>query len=644
MAFRTTLPSSLRALLLFSLLSLAWALAPFALCKDSWVEVQSPHFTVISNSGDKEARKVADQFEQFREVLHNTFPKLRLDLGKPLIIFAVKDENSLKLLLPSYWEIKGHAHPAGIYVPGEERHFVTVRTNLEGDNPYEVVYHEYTHAVMNLNFRGLPIWLGEGLAEFYGNTAIHDKDVEVGKPSRYHLEALQQNRLIPIDVLLIADAHSPYYNEENRVSVFYAESWAIVHYLMMDPEARKRQLLTNFLNAWNESGDQVQAAQQTFGDLKKFAQAMEGYARQPAFYIARVNTSVRGDPKSYSSRDLPPAELEADRAIFYVHTRRPNEAQASIDEALKEDPNLPLAYEARGLLSYSRPDFPAAEADFSRAIELKSTSYFVYYFDGEARLRRGMPLPDDRVGIIALLEKAVAMNSQFAPAYAALATVYSMQPDTYQKAFEMGRKSVTLEPGNLSYAINFGYVLLNAGKTADAKVLIARIREVVKTPEDQAGLEALESAATSREDYDKGVAELSERARNSSQPPDKAGSANSNGPAASATTVVVTSAPPPPNVPPNSKHANETEYAVEGIIASADCNTDTSGKVTLTINRAGMKFVYPSLKALNLVSTVKEDAGTAPACSAWKGRRVRLYFYQTKDKSYAGEVDTIQFF
>jgi Tfp pilus assembly protein PilF len=638
MAFLTTPPSRLRTLLLFFL---AFALPPVAQGKDSWVEVHSPNFTVISNSGDKEARKVADQFEQFREVLHNTFPKLRLDLGKPLIIFAVKDENSLKLLLPSFWQVKGHAHPAGIYVPGEERHFVAVRTNLEGDNPYEVVYHEYTHAIMNLNFRGLPIWLGEGLAEFYGNTAIHDKDVEVGKPSRYHLQALQQNRLIPIEMLLTADAHSPYYNEENRVSLFYAESWAIVHYLMMDPEARKRQLLTNFLNAWNESGDQVQAAQQTFGDLKKFAQAMEAYARQPAFYIARVSTSIHGDPKSYSSRELPPAELDADRAIFYIHTHRPNEAQASIDEALKKDPNLPLAYEARGLQAYSRPDFPAAEADFLRAIELNSTSYFVYYFDGEARLRRGMPSPDDRVKIIALLEKAVAMNPQFAPAYAALASVYSMQPDTQQKAFEMGRKSVTLEPGNLSYAINFGYVLLNAGQTADAKVLIARIREVVKTPEDQAGLEALESAAASREDYDKRVAE---HTRLASQPPDNAGAANSNTSTTSTTTVVVTSAPPPPNARPSSKHANETEYAAEGIIASADCSEDTSGKVTLTVNRAGIRFIYPSLKALNIVSTVKEDARTAPACSAWKGRRARLYFYQTKDKPYAGEVDTIQFF
>src|SRR6202008_2157218 len=142
---------ALVALLVFS----ALVLAPAALgSRDTWIEVQSPNFVVISNAGEKEARKVADQFEQFREVFHSTFPKLRVDLGKPLIIFAVKNEDSLKALLPGYWEVKGRAHPAGLYAPGEDRHFVAVRTNMEGDNPYQVVYHEYTHAIMNLNFQG----------------------------------------------------------------------------------------------------------------------------------------------------------------------------------------------------------------------------------------------------------------------------------------------------------------------------------------------------------------------------------------------------------------------------------------------------------------------------------------------------------
>jgi hypothetical protein len=169
-----------------------------------------------------------------------------VDLGKPLVIFAVKNEDTLKLLLPAYWETKGRLHPAGIFMPGEARHYVAVRTNIEADNPYEVVYHEYTHAIMNLNFRGLPVWLGEGLAEYFANSAIHDKEVEIGKISPYHLQVLQSTRLIPVDALMQAGADSPYYNEQNRATVFYAESWAIVHYLLTDPGARKRQLLTAF--------------------------------------------------------------------------------------------------------------------------------------------------------------------------------------------------------------------------------------------------------------------------------------------------------------------------------------------------------------------------------------------------------------
>src|SRR6516164_3615207 len=69
-----------------------------------------------------------------------------------------------------------------------------------------------------------------------------------------------------------------------------------------------------------------------------------------------------------------------------------------------------------------------------------------------------------------------------------------------------------------------------------------------------------------------------------------------------------------------------------------------SGKVTLSVNNAGMKFQYSTLNKLYVVSTAKEIPGRAPACTDWKGRRARLYFYQTKDRPYAGELNTIQFF
>jgi len=641
MAFRPV--RSIAFPVLLALASLVFSVNGFA-AKEAWVEVQSPNFTVISNAGEKEARKIADQFEQFREVFHSTFPKLHVDLGKPLIILAVKNEDSLKTLLPGYWETKGHAHPAGLYAPGEERHFVALRTNVEADNPYQIIYHEYTHAIMNLNFRDLPIWLGEGFAEFYGNSTIHDKDVEIGKISPYHLQILQENRLIPIDTLLSAASNSPYYNEQNRVSVFYAESWAIVHYLMLDPEARKQQLLSKFLNAWSASGNQVEAAQNSFGDLKKFSQAMEGYVRQRAFYVSRVSTSIRGDPKSFSSREVSAGELAAYRALFYVHTQRLDEAKSSAEEALQADPKLPLAYEARGILEFSSQDYAAAQADFARAIALGSTSFVPYFFSAETRLRGGLALAGEDAELTTLLEKAVETNPRFAPAYSALASLYSTRAETREKAILACRKAIELEPGNLTYRINYGYVLLNTSKTAEAKALAARILQAARTPTEKSDAGELQLAVSNAETRDKEIAALSERAKHKAEaaaaPAAEHGSPS--GETSSPAAVVKFDAPPPPGAP--AKKLYRAEYAVEGILSAAECNPESSGKVTLTVNHVGMKFQYASLNALNVVSTAKEDSGQAPACGAWKGRRVRLYFYQTKDRPYAGELDTVQFF
>ena len=57
-----------------------------------------------------------------------------------------------------------------------------------------------------------------------------------------------------------------------------------------------------------------------------------------------------------------------------------------------------------------------------------------------------------------------------------------------------------------------------------------------------------------------------------------------------------------------------------------------------------MRFVYPELKAVRLTDRLKDITDSAPACSTWLGKHVRVYFYKLKNKSYAGELDTIQFF
>jgi Tfp pilus assembly protein PilF len=624
---------------------------PPGLCaahNETWVEVRSPDFTVISNAGEKEARKIADQFEQIREVFQNAFQKIRVDLGKPVVIFAVKNEDSMKSMLPAFWEVKGHMHPAGVYQPAEEKHFVVVRTDLEGPNPYEIVYHEYTHALMNINFRDMPLWLNEGIAEFYGNSAIHDDSVEIGKIAPNHLQVLQQNKLIPIPTLLQADHTSPYYNENNRASVFYAESWAIVHYLLMDPDARKRNLLHDFLAAYDASGNLVDAAQKSFGDLNKFAQKMESYSRQTSFYVGRVKTSIHGAAKSYSSRVLPPAEVDSQRGELYVYTQRFKEAKSSLDAAVQADPNLPLAHEGLGMLAYYERDLDGAEKQFARAVQLNSASFLAYFFSARAKLREGGMSPENGSAVVADLEKAITLNPQFAPAYATLATFYSMSPETREKALAAGRKAIALEPANLTYTVSYGFVLLNMGKIADAKTLGSRIQSAARTPLDRALAQQFSQAVSMRETFgDQPPAVLVKRSSPYEEPPPKTVETSDSSGDKPPVKVEEPRSSTPPEGSELSDGMSSRIYNLQGRITAVNCASGVPGILTLNIQSVLMKFHYSDFSKVEM-SNGDNSAGAGshalPSCASLKGRRARVTFHPAPNKDYDGEVISVQVF
>jgi Tfp pilus assembly protein PilF len=627
-------------LLAFCLAALALiASAGPGVAKDSWIEVRSPNFTVLGNVSEGSARQIADHFEQFRELFESAFPKVRVDLGKPLVIFAVKNEDAMKLLLPGYWETKGHVHPAGIYVPGEDKHFVVVRENTEGENPYQIVYHEYTHALMDLNYRGLPLWLGEGVAEFLGNSTLHEKSAEIGNIASYHLEVLQQNRLIPVEELLQINRDSPYYNEANRTSIFYAESWMLVHYLMLDPDARKQQLLQHFLTSWDASGNALDAAQKTFGDLKKFTDAMEKYANQKRFFVGTVNTTLHPDPKSYSLRALSQAEIDAARGELYLHTQRPKEARVALNSAVQLQPNLAEAHQGLGELAFSNNDLETAEKEFTTAAQLNPNDFINYFYQARSLMHHGMATPQQAEQVAADLEKTISLNPNYAAAYSVLASIYSMRPETREKAFVAGRRSIQLEPGNLSYAVNFAYVLLNTGRVADAKVLSQRISATAKSPGEQKMAHHLSELVATREEHDKQIAAYAEAAKHANDPANQP----KTGTAAIPSLATATAKNTPP-IGSNSTRTGPAQYSLEGKIASIDCAAQSEGTLAVLVNSVLMKFHYADLTKVELRSTAKTANGTAPACKAWKGQKAKVTFEPADKGQYDGELTAIQFF
>src|SRR5579871_2190986 len=249
---------------------------------ENWIEVRSPHFVVATTANEKQARRIADQFERMRSLFHALFPKLKIDPSAPIIVIAVKDDKDFRALEPQEYLAKGSLQLGGLFLRAADKNYVLLHLEAQGEHPYSTVYHEYTHLLMS-KAEWMPLWLNEGLAEFYENTNIEENDVILGQPSAEDIRLLLQSRLLPMSTLFSVDQHSPYYHEENKGSIFYAESWALTHYLTVKDVTEHSHLLMDYVVLLSKGTDPVTAATRAFGDLQKLQQALENYVSQSRY-------------------------------------------------------------------------------------------------------------------------------------------------------------------------------------------------------------------------------------------------------------------------------------------------------------------------------------------------------------------------
>jgi len=277
---------------------------------ERWVEVQSPHFVVRSDAGEKVALRTARQFEVFRAALCELWPWADVDPTVPLVVYAARNEASLRELVPSLPERAG-----GTFLSLGDQHVVVLRTDLpvprpgEG-SPFNVLYHEYAHFVLDQGFEDLPPWIHEGVAEFLSGTLVEDDGIEVGRPIPAHRRLLRETRLMPIVDLFAVSPSSPDLVEEGRARLFYAESWALVHCLMQSRRGEKSRL-SAYLDRRRE-GVAAEAAARELGDPKALLRELEGYVRG-RILSRRISMHLASAEAVPVSRPLDPGEIAAAR-------------------------------------------------------------------------------------------------------------------------------------------------------------------------------------------------------------------------------------------------------------------------------------------------------------------------------------------
>jgi Tfp pilus assembly protein PilF len=452
---------------------------------DQWLQVTSPHFLVITNSNDKQARHLLDQFERMRWVFHTLFPKLRVDPPIPIVVIAAKNRSAFQQLEPAAYLAKGQMDLAGLFLHSPDKNYVLLRLDAEGEHPYSVVYHEYTHLQFSDFSEWLPLWFNEGFAEFVQNTEIHDKDVSLGEPSVDDILYLRQNSLIPLTTLFKVDHQSPYYHEEQKGSVFYAESWALTHYLEVTDKQKGTNQIGAYLTLVSQHQDPVVAAQTAFGDLKKLQQTLESYVHSGDYKRFVLNSAAAPiDESAYRTTPLTQAQADAHRADFLVFVQRTDEAKSLLDTVLKADRDNVQAHETMGYLAFRSGDRDAARKWYEQAVKLDSQSYLAHYYF--ATMSMGGGDSENHAEVEASLRDAIRLNPSFAPAYDQLANYFSMRHKNLDEAHMLNLRAIQLEPGNLAYRMNASTVLMIMSRYADAAAVLHTAEHVAKSPSEVA--------------------------------------------------------------------------------------------------------------------------------------------------------------
>jgi thioredoxin-like negative regulator of GroEL len=468
---------------------LATALASARDKAENWLEVRSQNFTVVTNANEKAGRRTADQFERMRSLFHVMLPQLSNESGSPIIVLAIKDERDFRALEPQVYLAKGQLKLAGLFLRVPDKNYVLMRVDAEGDHPYAIIYHEYTHFVLSRDAEWLPLWLNEGLAEFYENTDIREKDVALGQPSPANIQWLRENRLLPLVTLFTVDTSSPYYHEENKGSIFYAESWALTHYLQVKDFQEKTQLLRDYATLLAKKVDPVSAATRTFGDLTKLQSNLEEYIRSGdcnKYFKLPAATGV--DDSTFKVRALTETQADAVRADFLAYDERVADARPLLDHVLQEDPQNVSAHETMGLLEFNAGHMEEARKWYEQAAKLDSQSYVAHYYFAAISMNAGAFFNDDPQ-VESSLRAAIKLNPQFAPAFERLAALEAMRHRDLEEAQMMALTAVQLDPGNVSYRMTIANILMEMDRATDAATVLHGALKLAKSPAETSTIE-----------------------------------------------------------------------------------------------------------------------------------------------------------
>lgn len=303
----------LLALLCPVLLVVGCAHAPKAECSlhggSEWLEINSPHFRMVTNAEEADAIKELDQLEAIRSVLYDF---LQQDPGS-----IASDRVEVTFLRDPEELHEWTAYVGRMDV--EARYMVATPSRAKRSmwwTPPSTIVHEMAHEVAGHVTMFHKRWISEGIAAYLETVFVEEdgRHATVGKASSSRFYTVDWEGIRPLSELWqwnqLLEREDP--EQETRM---YASSWAWIHFLVN----RHFDQFAAFLGRMQRAEQPREAFDAVFGS--EYA-PLENELRE-FFRVGAYNSfhyDVKLEPGKYGVEKLTPADVHAIRLRLAMDT------------------------------------------------------------------------------------------------------------------------------------------------------------------------------------------------------------------------------------------------------------------------------------------------------------------------------------
>lgn len=468
---------------------LALALAGASSAKDvAWRKLRSEHFEIYTADSDKTARRVLQHLERVRVAFQMLTNSKTQAAGRVrVVLFRGKAEYE-PFSLPGFSD--------AYYMSARGRDHIVLSDFAE--DAERVLNHEYFHLFSRKAGFDLPVWLEEGLADYFSTLKIMPKEISVGLPIVSHLQYLNSfaGNPAPSSRLFTVTRSNRHQADYRSTLLLYAQGWALTHMTFLSPEMRSKS--GEFFQAMRNSGDAREAYRRVYGMTPEaLDQQLAGYINRSSYQYLKqpakgLDFAVPVEPAGMEDWETPLllAELQ-------TYVRRNQQARASFDALARRFPQVPEIDEAQGYLSMLEMDRAGAADSFRNAARKGSANGEVYY--------RLATLECDYSAYRQQCRDWIDTSLRLDPFHRDArrwASGYLLNARKFEEALAMMAESVDLRPADApEFFRQYAYAQANLGRMEEARAALKRGLSYAKTPQQIVQLRELEKLVESSAEY-----------------------------------------------------------------------------------------------------------------------------------------------